>query len=84
MIDVGLWIVGISSLFSLESPIRCSLFSERQFAVLSLKVSSIHREPSWFHRFVLCLLRTGKFSVKVLFLCLLFYVPEFESLNLYH
>ena len=84
MINVGLWDVGISSLFYLESSIRCSSFSERRFAVLSLKVSSIHREPSWFHRFVLHLLRTGKFSIKVLFLCLLFLVTKFESLNLYH
>ena len=84
VIGMDLWVVGISSLFYLESSIRCSSFSERRFAVLSLKVSSIHREPSWFHRFVLHLLRIGKFSVKVLFLCLLFYVPEFESLNLYH
>ena len=53
VISVGLWVVGISSVFYLESPIRCSSFSERRFAVLSLKVSSIHREPSWFHRFVL-------------------------------
>ena len=84
VIGMDLWVVGISSLFYLESSIRCSSFSERRFAVLSLKVSSIHREPSWFHRFVLHLLRIGKFSVKVLFLCLLFFVTEFESLNLYH
>ena len=53
VIGVSLWVVGISSLFYLELPIRCSSFSEHRFAVLSLKVSSIHREPSWFHRFVL-------------------------------
>ena len=84
VIGMDLWVVGISSLFYLESSIRCSSFSERRFAVLSLKVSSIYREPSWFHWFVLHLLRIGKFSVKVLFLCLLFFVTEFESLNLYH
>ena len=84
IIGVGLWVVGISSLFYLESSIRCSSFSECWFVVLSLKVSSIHREPSWFHQFVLHLLRTSKFYIKVLFLCLLFFVTEFESLNLYH
>ena len=53
--------VGLCSILSHRFAAPCS--QSRRFAVLSLKVSSIHRFLWRFHRFVLHLLRIGKFSV---------------------